>query len=294
MRKHPQVPKFFRSTWIPDESFFQTVIAKVIPRREIADLQLMFHHLGLSGRPYVFYNDHLELVNKLPHFFIRKVSPSAGDLIKGLVESPRPRPLPRPKHLAHVRDLLRARIDASHWFGEHTPGHLELKPVLVKKIESIPGPIVVLLVSGDGDIPELEGITAGNPACYWLGRPFAPRWVRMPADGLVRMGMSEQSWQLRDTFLKDFISRLASCSPDNRVPVLSIVLKEDDQGLAALALAREVVLLAVSRHAHKPHRFSLVAGALEAVHPGLAARVAHVEPSDVAGILDDFVRSADR
>ena len=108
--KHPEVPRFFRSTWIPDESFFQTVIAEIIPKREIAGIQLIFHHLTLAGRPYVFYNDHLPTLRKLPHFFIRKVSPAAQE-IYGILHVPSNKRVPKWRNLIKCRDLVRAKID---------------------------------------------------------------------------------------------------------------------------------------------------------------------------------------
>ena len=122
LRENPGVVRYFRSTWIPDEAFFQTVLAHLIPRREIADLQLTLHHLAPTGRPYVVYPDHLPMVRKLPHFFARKVAPAALDALWKSASS-RTSPIPRPCQLARVRDHVRNAIDRTYEQSTLVPGH---------------------------------------------------------------------------------------------------------------------------------------------------------------------------
>ncbi len=120
IRQHPKVVRYFRSTWIPDESFFPTLVGHLIPRGEIANIQLLFHHFTPIGRPYIIYSDHVSIVRKLPHFFVRKVSPSARDSLWKAVQN-RKSPIPRPKHLACVHALIAKEIDRNYEHASSTP-----------------------------------------------------------------------------------------------------------------------------------------------------------------------------
>lgn len=58
----PDVMRFFRTTWIPDETFFQTVVRHVVADREIRTRTLTFLMFTDYGMPVTFYNDHHDLL----------------------------------------------------------------------------------------------------------------------------------------------------------------------------------------------------------------------------------------
>ena len=74
-----QWEKFFRSTWIPDESFFQTLVRTV---RSDAGPGPALHlaRFNRRGRPIVFHDDHSDYLAAADHFFARKIDPDAGGL----------------------------------------------------------------------------------------------------------------------------------------------------------------------------------------------------------------------
>jgi len=69
-----KVRGFFRRTWVPDEMFFQTLVAKLVPKKLIAGFNLNFYHFNKKGVPLVFHADHLEFLADQPHFFARKIT----------------------------------------------------------------------------------------------------------------------------------------------------------------------------------------------------------------------------
>ena len=79
-RKRPDVMRFFRTTWIPDETFFQTLVRHVIPEKEIRTRTLTFLMFTDYGMPVTFYNDHYDLLLSQDFLFARKVSPDALEL----------------------------------------------------------------------------------------------------------------------------------------------------------------------------------------------------------------------
>ncbi len=79
-RKRPDVMRFFRTTWIPDETFFQTLVRHLVPEREIQTRTLTFLMFSDYGMPVTFYNDHYNLLLSQNFLFARKISPEATEL----------------------------------------------------------------------------------------------------------------------------------------------------------------------------------------------------------------------
>jgi len=79
-RKRPDVMRFFRTTWIPDETFFQTLVRHLVPEAEIRTRTLTFLMFSDYGMPVTFYNDHFDLLLSQDYLFARKISPEAKDL----------------------------------------------------------------------------------------------------------------------------------------------------------------------------------------------------------------------
>ncbi|MDF1855008.1 DUF5928 domain-containing protein [Pseudooceanicola sp.] len=78
------VVRFFRTTWIPDETFFQTVVHHIVPREEIRSRSLTFLMFTDYGMPVTFYNDHYDLLLSQDFLFARKISPDAHQLKRRL------------------------------------------------------------------------------------------------------------------------------------------------------------------------------------------------------------------
>jgi hypothetical protein len=76
----PDLEKFFRHSWIPDEFAIQTLVAKVRPADRIAGHSLTYYEFDRQGRPLMLENDHLAHVLSQPFFFARKVAPEATGL----------------------------------------------------------------------------------------------------------------------------------------------------------------------------------------------------------------------
>lgn len=74
------VMRFFATTWIPDETFFQTLVRHLVPDREIETRSLTFLMFTDYGMPVTFYNDHYDLLLTQDYLFARKISPEAQEL----------------------------------------------------------------------------------------------------------------------------------------------------------------------------------------------------------------------
>ena len=80
----PDVMRFFKYTWIPDETFFQTLVNHLVPDREIERRTLTFLMFSDYGMPATFYNDHLQMLLAQDYIFARKISAEASFLREAL------------------------------------------------------------------------------------------------------------------------------------------------------------------------------------------------------------------
>ena len=83
-RERPDVLKFFKTTWIPDETFFQTLVRHLVPETEIRTRTLTFLMFTDYGMPVTFYDDHYDLLLGQDFLFARKISPEATSLKRRL------------------------------------------------------------------------------------------------------------------------------------------------------------------------------------------------------------------
>jgi hypothetical protein len=84
LKNRPEVLKFFKTTWIPDETFFQTLVGHLIPSKEIRTRTLTFLVFSDYGMPATFYNDHYEFLIRQDSLFARKISAGATALCQRL------------------------------------------------------------------------------------------------------------------------------------------------------------------------------------------------------------------
>lgn len=85
--------RYFRRVWIPDESYFQTLVRKVGAKVESRSLTLS--KFDFQGRPHVFYDDHLHLLRRSEAFVARKIWPAAN-LLYDTYLTPDPETAKRP------------------------------------------------------------------------------------------------------------------------------------------------------------------------------------------------------
>lgn len=80
----PAYCRFFRTTWIPDESFFQTLAGK--HGADFTSTPLTFVRFDPQGKPHVFYDDHLDLLMHVEGFFARKIWRGANKLYAAFLD----------------------------------------------------------------------------------------------------------------------------------------------------------------------------------------------------------------
>lgn len=78
--------KYFKRVWIPDESYFQTLVR--IYSKNIESRSLTLSKFDFQGKPHIFYDDHLQLLRRSDCFVARKIWPRANRLYDGFLRDP--------------------------------------------------------------------------------------------------------------------------------------------------------------------------------------------------------------
>ena len=81
--------RFFKSVWIPDESYFQTLAR--LYSDNLKSRSLTYSKFDHHGKPFLFYDDHLQLLQRSNHFLARKIWGKADALYSAF---PRRSPTP--------------------------------------------------------------------------------------------------------------------------------------------------------------------------------------------------------
>ncbi|KIT15104.1 beta-1,6-N-acetylglucosaminyltransferase [Jannaschia aquimarina] len=129
-----QMDRYFRHVWIPDEAYFQTLARRYSGRIESRSLTLS--KFDVQGKPHIFYDDHLQLLQRSDCFVARKIWPRANrlyDTFLGQAPDAAPRKEPNPARIDRLfsrSNLRRAegrtglisqgRLPAPHWDGTRT------------------------------------------------------------------------------------------------------------------------------------------------------------------------------
>ena len=78
--------RYFSKVWIPDESYFQTLVRLYSPQVESRSLTLS--KFDFQGKPHIFYDDHLQLLRRSDCFVARKIWPQAERLYDTFLNDP--------------------------------------------------------------------------------------------------------------------------------------------------------------------------------------------------------------
>lgn len=110
--QHPDRPlldRYFRRVWIPDESYFQSLVRQVSTRIESRSLTLS--KFDYQGRPHVFYDDHLHLLRQTDAFIARKIWPQADLLYRTFLTPDGDRALASEPNPGKINRLFAKAVD---------------------------------------------------------------------------------------------------------------------------------------------------------------------------------------
>lgn len=115
--RRDEIDRYFRRVWIPDESYFQSLVRLYATKVESRSLTLS--KFDFQGKPHVFYDDHLALLRQSSAFFARKAWPGANRLYRAFLQG---RPVPAPITRISPAHIDRTFIQASTRRTKGRPG----------------------------------------------------------------------------------------------------------------------------------------------------------------------------
>lgn len=83
--RREELEQYFRRVWIPDESYFQSLVR--LYGTNVESRSLTLSKFDAQGKPHVFYDDHYSLLRQSPQFFARKIWPGADRLYGSFLEA---------------------------------------------------------------------------------------------------------------------------------------------------------------------------------------------------------------
>ncbi len=220
MSRRRHIRRFFKTTWVPDELFFQTLVAAVVGKENITGSGLTFYHFAHEGRPLVFYNDHFDFLVKQDYFFARKLSPHAAGLRNQLdafidtnTETAHKIPAATAKYIESYQHFI-----AVQWRG--MPG----KRVIGRQVDAWYGdlewnktPYFVILSYSDADLEPLRNaLNAVNGLCCY-GELFHGGHVDYALPGKDHPFYPECHPALRDMKRPNFLVDLIQDNPEQLV-----------------------------------------------------------------------------
>lgn len=106
--RRAEFDRFFRWVWIPDESYFQTLVRRHSSKVESWSLTMAkFDH---AGRPYGLYDDHADMLAESRCFVARKVWPGATRLLSQFPLPDQGQPQVDPPHPARIARIINQTV----------------------------------------------------------------------------------------------------------------------------------------------------------------------------------------
>jgi hypothetical protein len=75
--------RYYSKVWIPDESYYQTLVR--LYSTNIESRSLTLSKFDFQGKPHIFYDDHMQLLRRSDCFVARKIWPHANKLYNGFL-----------------------------------------------------------------------------------------------------------------------------------------------------------------------------------------------------------------
>ncbi|WP_112873303.1 beta-1,6-N-acetylglucosaminyltransferase [Paracoccus endophyticus] len=207
--RRPEWDRYFRRVWVPDESYFQTLV-----RRHSIDVEsrsLTLAKFDTQGKPYVFYDDHLPLLVGSRAFVARKIWPGAQALYDHF---PVASPGEVADHEPHT-DRLEALLDrAADRRLRGRPGLYMQSRFPRKDAENGKTARPYAVIYGFGDLfPGLAEWLEAGTGLTMHRHLLAPDQVEFAQDEAIGPGALSDSAAVRDLDPRGFLTSLIRSSP---------------------------------------------------------------------------------
>lgn len=205
--EHPEraaIDGYFQKVWIPDESYFQTLVRQVSSTVESRSLTLS--KFDFQGKPHIFYDDHLQLLRRSDCFVARKIWPQADKIYAAFLSDDRTRQVAAEPNPGKIDRLFAKAVERR---TKGRPGLYMQSRMPNENWENgrTAGPYSVF--SGFSDVFENFEIWLSKASGTRVhGHLFAPDRVHYAGGETVYNGAMSDSAALRDYNPKNFLTSL--------------------------------------------------------------------------------------
>lgn len=212
--RRAEYDRYFRGVWIPDESYFQTLAR--LHSAVLESRSLTLAKFDSQGKPYTFYNDHLDMLEESRSFIVRKVWPRAGWLLSHFPRPPTDPPQLDEPQPARIDRLINGAV-ARGQLGR--PGLYMQSRFPAPDRENGKTAAPYALFQGFGDVmPGFQDWLAPLlPEADIHGHLFAPGGVEFAGGAGVGPGALSASAALRDHDPQGFLTSLIRIAPRTQV-----------------------------------------------------------------------------
>ncbi|PZX09354.1 beta-1,6-N-acetylglucosaminyltransferase [Celeribacter halophilus] len=185
---------YFKKVWIPDESYYQTLVRLYSDNIESRSLTLS--KFDYEGKPHIFYDDHLQLLRRSDCFVARKIWPKAERLYATFLDTkinPMKGAEPNPGKIDRIfSKAVERRVNGREglYMQSRMPGH-------GKEHGKTSGPYSIF--EGFSDLFEdFEGWLSRSVGARVHGHLYAPEGAEFAGKQKVFSGALSSEARLRD------------------------------------------------------------------------------------------------
>lgn len=202
--RRSELERYFKRVWIPDESYFQSLVRLYGCKVESRSLTLS--KFDFQGKPHVFYDDHLALLRQSSLFFARKIWPGANRIYRSFLEG---RPVSGPITRISPAQIDRTFAQASARRTRGRPGMVMTSRFPGKDFDSALTAAPYAVFHGFGDIfHDIEQWIRTNTGSRAHGHLFDRTRVRYVGNQPGYAGAMSDSAALRDYDPAQFVRNL--------------------------------------------------------------------------------------
>lgn len=213
----PEIIEYFRNVWIPDESFFQTLVGSFIPNDEICSIPFVLHTLTPTGRPYAFFKDHADALAESGFFLARKVCSHSDGLRVAMAQRiEQDNVAPHASHPDQLKEELtafRQNVKDAYQIPERPiVGHIA--DAYTSDFLALDKQVIILLVQGSDSMHERLYDLDFPSGFQFFGQCFMKDTVRFTDDMQEKFGLTHRSFETRDRFTAQLMSQMISSTDD--------------------------------------------------------------------------------
>ena len=209
LARQPDIRSFFRTTLIPDELFFQTLVHHLVPDRRIVRRTLTFYQFTDYGNPVTYCSDHLDYLLRQPFFMARKISTHSPALVDALDECWRGERPARPFRDGDVGKVGREYEDYRLAYRDGVPGQrlIGRRPhTQAGELERVTVPYFAVIGTSTASLRLIYNVLSRHPDLLCHGQLFHPRRIEFAGNAGSFAGYGADQIELRNVSATDFLA----------------------------------------------------------------------------------------